>query len=139
MVIHVIPLLVFKIIAGVCTSFLAITFLQSSHDKIYDYKGNLAYFRSQFANSILKNSVGFLLPVLTVMEAATGLTCVAGNIARIFFHNPLIMGISLTIGSLTLLSLLLGQRLAKDYAGAASITGYFIVAMFGLIGFAGSI
>lgn len=134
-----VPILVYKIIASACTSFLAITFLQSSFDKISDYKGNLEYFRVQFAKSPLKNMVGFLLPVLTVLEAATGLTCVAGNVTRLFFHSSTMMGISLVVGSVTLLSLLIGQRLAKDYVGAAAITGYFIVAMFGLLGFAASL
>ena len=36
------------------------------------------------------------------------------------------------LGCLTLLMLLFGQRIAKDYAGAFTLTGYFIVCMFGV-------
>jgi hypothetical protein len=135
----VLPVLVFKIMAALCTLFLAILFLQSSYDKIADYKGNLDYFRAQFAKSPLKNMVGLLLPVLTILEAATGLSCVAGNVMLLFFHDPLWLGIASILASVTLLCLLTGQRLAKDYAGSAALTGYFIIAMFALLGFAGSI
>src|ERR1044072_2744626 len=94
---NAIPLLVFKVMAVLCSSFLAITFLQSSFDKIFDYKGNLAYFRVQFGKSILKNMVGLLLPVLTVLEAATGLLCALGNVIRFFWHDALVMGVGLVV------------------------------------------
>ena len=36
------------------------------------------------------------------------------------------------LSALTLIFLLIGQRLAKDYAGAMSLAVYFIVAIFGI-------
>jgi hypothetical protein len=40
--------------------------------------------------------------------------------------------IGIELSALTLIFLLIGQRLAKDYAGAMSLTVYFIVTILGI-------
>jgi hypothetical protein len=48
------------------------------------------------------------------------------------------MGVSATgvaLAGVALLCLLLGQRLAKDYAGAAVVAAYFAVALIGILTF----
>jgi len=50
----------------------------------------------------------------------------------IFFGNYSIAFYGLLIAAVDLLSLLLGQRLAKDYVGAAGVVPYFIAVMLGL-------
>jgi hypothetical protein len=37
------------------------------------------------------------------------------------------------VAGATLLMLLFGQRVSKQYPGAASLTGYFIIVLFGLL------
>ena len=114
------------------TAFLGILFLQSGLDKVLDYKGNLDYFRDHFKNSPLASSVSLLLPSITLLEVATGVvsawaflqTLVTGQSSAAIF-SPALAGASL-------LGLFFGQRLAKDYAGAAALVPYFLVVLLGL-------
>jgi hypothetical protein len=105
---------------------MTILFLQSGIDKITDRKGNLEWLKGHFARSPFKNIVPLLLTVLTIQEVLTGLFCLAG-IPLLFIscgsHIPVI---GLTLGLTSFVSLFLGQRLAKDYAGAAGLVPYMI-------------
>lgn len=114
------------------TAFFAILFLQSGLDKVLDYKGNHAYFQSHFKDSPLAGTVGILMPVITLLEVLTGLVSAVAFVLLLTqgqcsfaLYSPALAGISL-------LSLFFGQRLAKDYAGAASLVAYFLVALIGL-------
>lgn len=122
------------ILTAGCCVFLAIVFLQSAYDKLFNYKGNLDWLKGHFAASPFKNSVPVLLAVLTVLESLSGLGCAVGAVFCWTATGRVIGLTGLLLAGISLLSLLLGQRLAKDYAGAASLTGYFIVAMLGIIG-----
>lgn len=128
-------ILVWKIIMALCAAFIGIVFCQSAFDKISDYKGNRSYLETQFSKTVLRNSVGMLLPLLTLMELASGLLCLSGLVLRFWHISTDIIGFGLLISGITLLCLLFGQRIAKDYAGAASLTGYFLVTVFGLMAF----
>ncbi|MGL5890514.1 MAG: DoxX family protein [Bacteroidia bacterium] len=122
------------ILSAGCCAFLAIVFMQSAYDKLSGYKGNLDWLKGHFAKSPFKNSVPALLAVLTASESLSGLACAAGALFC-WTETGRIIGLAgLILAVISLLSLLLGQRLAKDYAGAASLTGYFLVAMLGIIG-----
>jgi len=114
------------------TAFFAILFLQSGLDKVLNYKSNLDYFLDQFKNSPLSGSVSLLLPIITVLETLTGMvsawaflqTVLTGQSGAAIF-SPALAGISL-------LSLFFGQRMAKDYGGAASLVPYFVIVLLGL-------
>jgi hypothetical protein len=105
---------------------LSILFIQSGLDKISDRKGNLEWLKGHFANSPFKNSVPFVLTVLTLEEVLTGVLCLAGLGVLLITGHTAIAIIGLSSGLLTFVSLFLGQRLAKDYAGAASLIPYMI-------------
>jgi hypothetical protein len=62
------------------------------------------------------------------------LACAAGALFCWTVTGRVIGLAGLLLVVISLLCLLLGQRLAKDYAGAASLTGYFLVAMLGIVG-----
>ena len=49
-------------------SFLAILFLQSGLDKVFDWKGNLEWLKSHFAKSILGKVVPILLGIITFLK-----------------------------------------------------------------------
>lgn len=134
----IIMIWVYKIIAALCAGFMAITFSQSAFDKITDFKGNKEYLTTQFAKTPFRNMIGALLPVLIFLEVNSALACIAGIPYGIFKHDMLMLAYGLFSSAVTLLCLLFGQRIAKDYAGAASLTGYFIIAILGLITVAGS-
>jgi len=112
--------------------FLIVTFLQSGIDKILDWKGNISFIKEHFKNSPLKNSVPFLLVIILVVEMLASILMIVGvyQLYTSEVKEMAILGIELS--GVTLIFLLIGQRLAKDYAGAMSLTVYFIVTILGL-------
>ena len=115
------------------TAFFAIVFLQSALDKLIDRRGNLEYFADHFRSSPVAALVPLLFWVLTLIELSAGALCALGVLTRDFMSKGLgISACGIAIAGLALLSLLLGQRLAKDYAGAAVVAAYFAVALIGL-------
>ena len=109
---------------------LAITFLQSGYDKIKDWKGNVGWLNEHFANTVLGKQVPLALFIILVLEIFSGVFCVAG-IIELFSNNSSTVGFyGAVLSSVTLLFLLFGQRIAKDYDGARTIVIYFIPAIF---------
>jgi uncharacterized membrane protein YphA (DoxX/SURF4 family) len=113
--------------------FLIVTFLQSGIDKLFDWKGNLSFIKSHFKNSPLKNSVPLLLGIILIMEILASLLMVIG-VYQLYTSELKEMAIlGIIISALSLIFLLVGQRLAKDYAGAMTLAVYFIITIIGLI------
>ena len=110
--------------------FLAITFLQSGFDKIADWKGNIEWLKSHFAETILKNRVPFSVGLVLVLEIVAGILAIIGILSILINKNTEIALLSGIISCITLLLLLLGQRLAKDYDGARTIVIYLIPTLF---------
>lgn len=113
--------------------FFAITFLQSAADKAMDWKGNLSFLNGHFKNSPLAKVVAPMLGTLTVVEFISGLACVYVIIQMCFTGSTEHVSCALTICGINLLMLLVGQRLAKDYAGAASVGNYLILVLLGFV------
>jgi uncharacterized membrane protein YphA (DoxX/SURF4 family) len=110
---------------------LAITFLQSGYDKIKDWKGNVAWLTDHFAATILAKQVPLALMIVLVLEIIAGVLCVSG-ILQLFVQQHVTNGLGFygaSVSCITLLFLLFGQRLAKDYDGARTIVIYFIPAV----------
>ena len=123
---------VFLLIRLLVMAMMCILFLQSAMDKILNYKGNQEWIDAYFAKSIFKGQTSILLLLLTLLETSAGLLCLAGIFFGKNIGNP-IGFYGLFLCSICFLCLFLGQRLAKDYAGAANIPGYFIVCLIGLM------
>ena len=116
------------------TAFFAVVFLQSALDKIADPEGNLEYMRDHFKTSPFPpEMVRSMFRVLTFLEATAGVLCALG-VLFLSFRNPgmNLASLGVAVGGLALLSLMFGQRLAKDYAGAAVVAAYFAVDLLGL-------
>ena len=112
-------------------AFLAITFLQSGYDKIKDWKGNVEWLNSHFSNTVLVKQVPLALGIVLLLEIVSGVLCVSGIIQNIM-QDGVIRGLGFygaILSCITLLFLLFGQRLAKDYDGARTIVIYFIPAV----------
>ena len=112
-------------------AFLAITFLQSGYDKIKDWKGNVEWLNGHFSNTVLAKQVPFALGIVLLLEIVSGVLCVSGIIQNIM-QDVVIKGLGFygaILSCVTLLFLLFGQRLAKDYDGARTIVIYFIPAV----------
>lgn len=113
--------------------FLIVTFLQSGIDKIFDWKGNLEFIKGHFKNSPLKNMVPLLLGIVLIIEVIASLFMVYGIYEIITSGSKEFALYGVELASLTLIFLLIGQRLAKDYAGAMSLAVYFIVTILGMM------
>ncbi|MEW7289554.1 DoxX family protein [Aquimarina sp. 2304DJ70-9] len=112
--------------------FLLITFLQSGIDKIVDWEGNLGWLKEHFATTFMGKMVPLLLSIILIIEIVTAICCIMGIYQLIIDGTTYYAIIGMFLACLTLLMLLFGQRVAKDYQGALTITCYFIVAIFGL-------
>ncbi|MFC7774875.1 DoxX family membrane protein [Flavobacterium sp. GCM10027622] len=112
--------------------FLAITFLQSGYDKFTDYQGNLGWLKEHFAQTFLNGKVDFALKILLVFELIAGLLCVVGSVEMCVNGDTTFGKYGAVVSCITLLMLLFGQRIAKDYDGARTIAIYFITAVFGV-------
>ena len=111
------------------SAFLAILFLQSGIDKIVDRRGNLEWLRGHFAKSPLAGMVPLMVTIITVLEVAAGALSAIGCVFIIFSGDFTIAFYGAVAASLSILALFFGQRMAKDYAGAAILVPYFLLAL----------
>ncbi len=121
-----------SLLCALICAFQAALFLQSGLDKLTDYRANLSWLKDHFARSPLAGTVGLLLPVITITETAAGLFSAFGAVQLLTVKGTAWAYYGLLLAAISLLMLFLGQRLAKDYAGAASLVPYFLLVAFGL-------
>ena len=117
----------------VCSAFFAILFLQSGLDKLFNFKDNLSWLNGHFSKSILKGIVPFMLISLTLTEICAGVLSSYGTIVLMINNNPQIAHWGAVLSSLSILMLFLGQRIAKDYAGAGNLVSYFIASVIAIL------
>jgi uncharacterized membrane protein YphA (DoxX/SURF4 family) len=111
------------------SAFLAILFLQSGIDKIVDRQGNLSWLSGHFAKSPLASTVPLLFTVLTIIEVAAGALSGIGFLALLVAHNSTIAFYGAIVSAVGILCLFFGQRMAKEYAGAAVLVPYFLLTL----------
>ncbi len=109
--------------------FLAVTFIQSGYDKVSDWKGNVGWLKEHFSKTFLKGSVPLALFVILALELAAGIFCVVGSIQLLTNGERSYGFYGAVFSCITLIFLLFGQRIAKDYDGARTIAIYFIPAV----------
>ena len=110
-------------------AFLAILFLQSGIDKIVDRRGNLEWLKGHFAKSPLAGIVPAMLTIITILETAAGAFSAIGCATVILFHDSTLAFYGAVISAVAIIALFLGQRIAKDYAGAAVLVPYFLLTL----------
>jgi diacylglycerol kinase len=110
-------------------AFLAILFLQSGIDKVVDRRGNLEWLKGHFAKSPLAGIVAALLTIITILETAAGALSAIGCAAVILLHDSTLAFYGAVISAVAIIALFLGQRMAKDYAGAAVLVPYFLLTL----------
>ena len=106
---------------------LAVLFIQSGLDKVLDFAGNLAWLQGHFAKSPLRGQVKAMLVTVTVTELLAGFVSAAGALVIAFDGRTAVALWGAQLAGLNIVMLFLGQRMAKDYAGAASLVPYFIL------------
>ena len=112
--------------------FLIITFIQSGIDKLLDWNGNISFIKEHFKNSPLKNTVPLLLGIVLIVEIVAGVLMSIGVYELYTSEAKEIALLGVELSAIALIFLLIGQRLAKDYAGAMSLGVYFIITVGGV-------
>jgi putative oxidoreductase len=112
--------------------FLIITFIQSGIDKLLDWNGNISFIKEHFKNSPLKNTVPLLLGIVLIIEIVAGVLMSIGVYELYTSEAKEIALLGVELSAIALIFLLIGQRLAKDYAGAMSLGVYFILTVGGV-------
>jgi diacylglycerol kinase len=111
------------------SAFLAILFLQSGIDKVLDRRGNFEWLKGHFAKSPLAGIVPALLICITILEVAAGALSAVGCVFVILSRDSTVAFYGAAISAVAVLALFFGQRIAKDYAGAAVLVPYFLLVL----------
>jgi uncharacterized membrane protein YphA (DoxX/SURF4 family) len=111
------------------SAFLAVLFLQSGIDKVVDRRGNRAYLDGHFAGSPLAGTVGPMLIVITILEVSAGALSAVGCALLLLTHDSMVAFLGAVIAGINIIALFFGQRVSKDYAGAAALVPYFLLAL----------
>jgi hypothetical protein len=115
------------------SAFVAVLFLQSGLDKVFDRAGNRAYLDEHFARSPLARTVGPMFATITVLEVAAGVLSGLGVLQLLFFRSSALAFYGALIAAANMVALFFGQRVSKDYAGAAALVPYFLLALFAIL------
>jgi hypothetical protein len=111
------------------SAFLAILFLQSGIDKILDRRGNFEWLKGHFAKSPLAGTVPALLISITILELAAGALSAVGCVLVIVLKDSTIALYGAILSAAAITALFFGQRIAKEYAGAAVLVPYFLLTL----------
>jgi diacylglycerol kinase len=111
------------------SAFLAILFLQSGIDKVVDRRGNLEWLKGHFAKSPLAGMVPLMVTAITILEIAAGAFSAVGCALIILRRGSTLAFYGAAIAAISIIALFFGQRMAKDYAGAATLVPYFLLAL----------
>lgn len=112
--------------------FFIITYFLSVFEKIADWKNTVIYYTNHFKNTVLHKMIPLVLIQVLIFEIVALILLCMGLYVLVTENSTSMAKIGLEISALTLLQFLLGQRLAKDYAGAMNITVYFILNSIGI-------
>jgi diacylglycerol kinase len=111
------------------SAFLAILFLQSGIDKVVDRRGNFEWLKGHFAKSPLAGIVPALLICITILEITAGALSAVGCVFVILSRDSTVAFYGAAISAVAVLALFFGQRMVKDYAGAAVLVPYFLLTL----------
>jgi uncharacterized membrane protein YphA (DoxX/SURF4 family) len=118
-----------RLLQVLVSAFLAILFLQSGIDKVLDRRGNLEWLKGHFAKSPLAGAVPLLVAAITILELAAGALSAIGCALIILRRDSAVAFYGAAISAISIIALFFGQRLAKDYPGAATLVPYFLLAL----------
>lgn len=114
--------------------FLSIVFIQSSLDKVINWKSNLNFTISTLSSKFPKYLVIIALLSVTFFELVGGFSSFFGIVEICMGYKPLYWSkIGVYSSSLALLILLTGQRISMNYEDAKTIVIYFLVCIAGMM------
>jgi uncharacterized membrane protein YphA (DoxX/SURF4 family) len=107
--------------------FVAILFIQSGLDKVLDWKGNVEWLTGHFSKTFLAPFTTVMVAKITILELLTGIAAATGIIYFFAAGSTIVIFYASILGAATITGLFFGQRVAKDYPGAAVLVPYFIL------------
>ena len=110
-----------------CALLVSVLFIQSGLDKVFDWKGNLDWLTGHFSKTFLAKMVPMMVATITVSELATGILSVVGIVYFLATGSTIVIFYSSIVGAASITALFFGQRVAKDYPGAAVLVPYFLL------------
>ena len=110
-----------------CALLVSILFIQSGLDKVFDRKGNLGWLTGHFENTFVAGTVPMMLAVITAMEITSGALSAVGIVYWFATGSTALIFWAGALGAASISALFFGQRIAKDYPGAAVLVPYFIL------------
>ena len=114
------------------SGFMAILFIQSGLDKVVNWKDEKAFYKKHFSKTFLAGTMDLLMPTITIVELCAGLLSAGGVIYYVISGDKMLACVGMLMANIAILMLFFGQRVAKDYAGASTLVGYFLAAAAGL-------
>ncbi len=105
----------------------AILFIQSGLDKVFDWKGNLEWLTGHFSKTFLSRFVPVMFATITILEVATGVLAAVGIVYYFVAGTTILIFYASILGAAAITGLFFGQRIAKDYPGAAVLIPYFVL------------
>ena len=70
-----------------------------------------------------------MVTAITILEIAAGALSAIGCVVIILSRDSTVAFYGATIAGIAIVALFFGQRMAKDYAGAAVLVPYFLLAL----------
>ena len=114
--------------------FLSIVFIQSSLDKVLNWKTNLDFTIKTLSSKFPKYLVQLALLSVTFFELVGGFSSLFGIVEICMGTNSLFWSkIGIYSSALALLILLTGQRISMNYNDAKTIVIYFLVCIAGMM------
>jgi uncharacterized membrane protein YphA (DoxX/SURF4 family) len=112
--------------------YILLTFTYSAFEKIFQWKGSIVYYKSHFQDTFMENFIPPSLILVVLLEIVTAVLLILGIYDLILLNQKQFGFYGLLLAAITLIGLMTGQRIAKDYNGAMLITVYFILTVFGV-------
>jgi len=112
--------------------FILLTFAFSGIEKVADWKGQIRWLSVHFKGTFLVAILPLLLGTLVVLDVVVSTLSILGIFFILQLQDRTIGLYACILAAIILLFLLFGQRMAKDFQGAFTIVGYFIVSIFGV-------
>ena len=119
----------FYILQLLVSAFLAVLFLQTGLDMVIDRQGNREYLDAHFSRSPLASTVGPMFLVVTILEVSAGALSAVGFALLLLTRDSLVAFLGAVVAAVNIVALFFGQRVSKDYAGAAALVPYFLLAL----------
>jgi hypothetical protein len=112
--------------------FILLTFVFSGIEKIVDFKGQILWLNDHFKGTFLVGILPLLLGVLILLDLVVSALSILGLFFLLKFQELTVGLYACILAAIVLIFLLFGQRIAKDFQGAFTIVGYFMVVVFGV-------